>query len=335
MAREAFRPVNEVLYRFQVRFGLVLCGAPAPFPIQPDLTAIALMYRNRSMIADEVFPRVPVGKQDFKYFKHTLADGFTIPDTKVGRRSPPTQVEFTSTEVTASTQDYALDDSVPNEDLENAPAGYDPLGKATEFISNLIELDREQRAATLAFTAGNYAAGNQATLAGVTQWSDYTNSNPIDAILAALDLCVMRPNIMVMGQAVWTKVRQHPKVISSVYGGGSTSGAPITRDALAAVLEIDQVLVGQSFINTAKKGQTASLAGVWGKHASFMYRDSLASASRGTTFGFTAQFGGRIAGSFEDKDIGMRGGTRVRVGESVKEVITANDLGYFFQNAVA
>ena len=308
----------------------------APFPIQPDLTAIAIQYRNTDMIADQVLPRVPVGKQDFKYFKHTLADGFTIPDTKVGRRSPPTQVEFTATEQTASCIDYALDDSVPNEDIENAggvPNG-DPVTKATQYITNLIELDREQRAAGLVFANASYAAStNRATLSGTTQWSDYVNSNPIDAILTALDGCVMRPNLMVVGQSVWTKLRQHPKVIASIFGAVS-SGVP-TREQVAAVLELEQLLVGKSFINTTKKGQNATLARVWGKHAAFLYRDSLATAARGTTFGFTAQFGGRIAGSFEDKDIGMRGGLRVRAGESVKEVITANDLGYFFENAVA
>jgi hypothetical protein len=310
--------------------------APAPFPIQPDLTAIALMYRNTEMIADNVFPRVPVAKQDFKYFRHALADGFTIPDTKVGRRSPPTQVEFTATEVSSSCFDYALDDSVPNEDIENAGGmpGSDPVQKATMFASNLIELDREQRAATLAFTAANYAAGQQATLSGVSQWSDFVNSNPVDAILAALDICVMRPNIGVIGQAVWTKLRQHPKILAAVYGPGGNAGIA-TREQLASLFELDALYVGKSFVNTAKKGQTATLARVWGKHASFIYRDTLADASRGTTFGFTAQFGGRIAGSFEDRDIGMRGGTRVRVGESVRELITANDLGYFFQNAIA
>ncbi|MCC6193753.1 MAG: phage capsid protein, partial [Burkholderiales bacterium] len=179
-------------------------GAPAPFPIQPDLTAIAIMYRNKDMIADNVLPRVPVGKQDFKYLKHTLADGFTIPDTKVGRRSPPTQVEFSAVEVPASCVDYALDDSVPNEDIENAPPNYAPLGKAAEFVSNLIELDREKRAATLVFANGTYAASNRSTLSGTSQWSDFVNSNPISAILTALDACVMRPNIMIIGQAVWT-----------------------------------------------------------------------------------------------------------------------------------
>jgi hypothetical protein len=65
-----------------------------------------------------------------------------------------------------------------------------------------------------------------------------------------------------------------------------------------------------------------------------LYRDTFAGTS-GATFGFTAQWGSKVAGSIEDKDIGMRGGARVRVGESVAEVLCANDLGYFFQNAVA
>jgi hypothetical protein len=94
--------------------------------------------------------------------------------------------------------------------------------------------------------------------------------------------------------------------------------------------------VGQGFLNTAKKGQTPSLSRVWGKHAALIHRDGLAD-SRGnrTTFGFTAQWGERIAGTIRDPNVGMRGGTVVRVGESVAEVIAAPDLGYLFENAVA
>ncbi|MDT4884304.1 hypothetical protein FQZ97_1204280 [compost metagenome] len=73
----------------------------------------------------------------------------------------------------------------------------------------------------------------------------------------------------------------------------------------------------------------------WGPHAAFLYRDRLANNSGGTTFGFTAQWGTRISGSIEDGDIGLRGGQRVRVGESTKEVVCAPDLGYFFENAVS
>jgi hypothetical protein len=306
----------------------------APFPIQPDLTAIAVQYRNMNMIADGVLPRVPVAKMDFKYTLYTKGDAFTVPETRVHRRSPPNQVEFTASEASASTLDYALDDSIPNEDIENATPEMDPVAHATLYTTNLIELDREVRVAGLVFNGSSYAAGNQATLSGTGQWSDYTNSNPVSAILTSLDTMLMRPNVMVIGQAAWTVMRQHPKILSALYGPGGTTGIA-TREQFAALLELDEIYIGQSFVNTAKKGQTPVLSRVWGKHAAFLYREPLADTRRGTTFGVTAQFGTRIAGSFQDRDIGMRGGTRVRVGESVKELVTANDLGYFFQNVVA
>jgi len=306
----------------------------ATFPITPELTAIAIAYRNQSLIADEVLPIVPVGKQEFKYTKHTLADGFTIPDTKVGRKSAPNQVEFTGSEVTDSTVDHALDDPIPNADIDNAPPNFDPLGHSVEMIMNLIKLDREKRAADLVFASGNYAAANKITLAGASQFSDYANSDPIGIIGAGLDAVVMRPNNMVIGQAAWTKLRSHPDIVKAVLGNAGDKGM-VSRRAVADLFELDNLYVGRGFVNTAKKGQSVSLARVWGKHIVLFYRDSTANNQRGTTFGFTARWGSPVAGNEFDKNIGMRGGQMVRAGESVKEVIAASDLGYMIVNAVA
>lgn len=306
----------------------------APFPIDAHLTAIAVAYKNTALIADEVLPIVPVGKQEFKYMKYNLADGFTIPDSKVGRKSAPNQVEFSATEATDSTADYALDDVIPVADIENAPPNYNPVQYATEQIMALIKLGREKRAADLVFAAGNYGSSNKATLSGNDQWSDFTNSDPIKAILNALDACVMRPNIMVLGQAAWSVLRRHPKIVKAVNASGADAGVA-SRQAVADLLELQQILVGQSYLNTAKKGQTASVSRIWGKHAALIYRENVAGVQGGVTFGFTARWGSPIAGQFEDKKAGMRGGIVVRAGESVKELITANDLGYLFTNAVA
>lgn len=306
----------------------------APFPIQPELTAVAIAYRNQRLIADDVLPRVRVGKQEFKYMKYAQADAFTVPDAKVGRKSQPNQVAWSATEVTDSTNDYGLDDPVPYSDMDNAAPGQNPLLASVEFTTNLLQLAREVRASGLVFAAANYGAANKATLSGTSQWSDFTNSDPVQAHLAALDSCIMRPNIGVYGRATWTKLATHPKICKAVFGNNTDAGI-VTRRQFAELFELDEVFVGEGFVNTAKKGQAVSMARVWGKHASLIYRDKLATADRGTTFGFTAQFGDRIAGSIADPDIGIRGGERVRSAESVKELITANDLGYFFENAVA
>ncbi|CDF82143.1 hypothetical protein PKB_0775 [Pseudomonas knackmussii B13] len=305
----------------------------APFPIDPELTAIAIAYRNGRMIADDVLPRVPVGKQEFKYWKYDLADGFTVPNTLVGRKSKPNEVEFDATDATASTEDHGLDSPVPQSDIDNAPANYNPLGRAAEQVTNLIVLDREVRTSALVFNNSSYAAGNKVTLSGTDQWSD-ASSSPLPVITDALDSLVMRPNIGVFGRRTATFLRRHPKIVKA-YNGTLGDDGMVPLAFLQDLLELEQILVGEARINTAKPGQNPVLARAWGPHASFIYRDRLADSRNGTTFGFTAQWGGRISGSIPDPNIGMRGGQRVRVGESVKELISAGDLGYFFENAVA
>lgn len=307
----------------------------AAFPIQPELTAIAIAYKNRSLIADQILPRVPVGKQEFKYLKYNLAEGFTLPDTKVGRKSAPNKVEFTATEVTDSCVDYALDDPIPNADIENAPPNFDPRAVAVEGIMDLIKLDREVRVAAAVFDYTNsYGASNKQTLVGTSQFSDYTNSDPIGVLTAAIDGMIMRPTKITMGQAVWTKLRMHPKLVQAVFGNNQSNGI-LTREQFLALFELEELLVGASFLNSAKKGQTPSLARVWGKHISLTYSNQVAAQSGRTTFGFTAQWGSPIAGAEFDRNIGMRGGEVVRAGESVKEVICATDLGYMIKDAVA
>jgi len=306
----------------------------APFPITPELVAITIAYRNAKLIADNVLPRVPVGKQEFKYWRYSLGEGFTIPDTKVGRKSRPNEVEFSATETPDSTEDFGLDDPIPQADIDNAPPKHDPVGKAVEQLTNLVLLDREVRTASRVFNVNNYGSGNRVTLSGTSQFNDFTNSDPIRTIMDALDACIMRPNVMVIGRAVFSTLARHPRIVKAVLGNAGDSGIARRQD-IAELFELEEVLVGEAWLNTAKKGQPVSLARAWGKHISLVYRDLTADTRGGTTYGYTAQWGSRIAGANPDSNIGLRGGQRVRVGESVKEVICANDLGYFIQNAIA
>lgn len=308
--------------------------ANAPFPIEPTLTAIAIRYRNPALVADRVAPRFPVGKQEFKWLLHNMAEGFTVPDTRVGRRSRPAEVEFTATEQTSSTVDYGLDDPVPQSDIDNAPEGYDPLGRAVQGVTDLIELDREKRVADLVFNPASYAANQRQVLSGTDQWSDPT-SKPLHVIMDALDACVMRPNIGVIGQQAWTGLRRHPAIVKAVQANEGDSGAA-TLQQVADLLELEELIVGRGFLNTARRGQPANMQRVWGKNLALHYREAPELVDgRRPSFIQTAQWGNRIAGARPDPDIGLRGGQRVRVGESVREFVGAPDYGYLLQNVVA
>lgn len=308
--------------------------ANAPFPIQPELTQIALAYKNPQYIADMVLPRVGVGKQEFKYLSHTKAENYTIPDTTVGRKGRPNEVEFTATEVDSSTIDYGLEVGVPFSDIENAPVNYNPLGRNVEGLAELMLLDREKRVADYVFTAGNYGSSNKETLAGNDQWSDYTNSDPIKKIMAALDAGFVRPNHMVIGQTAWTALRQHPKIMKATNKNSGDAGIA-ARQAIAELFELQDIYVGQGRYNSAKPGQTASYGRLWTDSCLLFYKNPTAMPNMGVTFGLTAQWGGRVAMQWEDRNIGLRGGQRVRVGESVKELIMASDCAYLFSDCVA
>lgn len=306
----------------------------APFPIDVERTAIAIAYRNPAYIADAVLPRVPVGKKTFIYNSFPVAESFTLPDTRVGRRSPPNEVSFSATETSAACDDFGLDDPIPQDDIDNAVQGSDPVDRSTMQLTNYIQLNREVRTAALVFAAASYATGCKTTLSGTSQFSDFINSDPIGVIMAGLDACLMRPNIAVFGAAAWGKLSTHPKIVAAVNRNSGDKGIA-TRDDVAKLFELEDVLVGQGRLNTARKGQAVSLARVWGKHGALLYRDKLADTRGGLTFGFTAEYGTRIAGSKPDSNIGMRGGLRNRVGESVKELVVASQAGYFIEDAVA
>lgn len=310
---------------------------PAPFVVNPKLTAIAIAYTNAKLIADTVLPRVPVDTPSFLYSVFNKADSFTIPDTKVGRTSAVNQVDFSVTQSTASVDDHALDEVVPNRDKQIA-ASYgspiDPEAIAAEQVSDLLALGREQRAATLLTTPGNYAAANVTTLSGTSQWSDKTNSDPLVAMITAMDSMLMRPNVAVFSRVVATQLQTHPKLLAAFHGNQGTSGF-MPLEFLQTLLGLDEIVVGEGFVNTAKKGQTPTLARIWGKSAALLYRAPVSQSTNSMTFGITAQWGDRLSATYQDPKKGMRGSAIVRVGESVKELVLANDLGYLFQNAVA
>lgn len=304
--------------------------ATRPFPVDARLTAIALAYRNPdiTLIADDVLPRTPT-EAEFKWLEYDMAQGFTLPDTKVGRKSKPNEVDFKATEHQDRVIDYGLDDIVPNEDINDDNQGIDPLGTAAGYLSGLIDLGREVRVAAAVFNTANHT--HNVTLTSGNRWDD-DDIDPVPGISDGLDTPVMRPNIAVFGQTTWTKLRRNPFLVRAIKGQLATG--QISRQEFAEYFELQQVYVGAGFVNTAKKGQTAALSHVWGKHAAFIYRDRTAGPQAGVTYGFTAAKGNKVAGQIPEPTIGLEGAVRVRNGERVKEVICAKGLSYFFQTAV-
>jgi hypothetical protein len=293
-----------------------------------------------------VLPRVGVGGREFKYQVINTADFYILPDTQVGRKGVPNQVEFGTTEQASFVLDQGLQSLIPQEDIDAASSNlftWDPVAQATINDTRLIAKKREKRVADLIFNTASYTSANRVTLSGSDQWSDAT-SDPIDAIIAKLDAMLIRPTMGIFGREGWSKFRFHPKVTSrlgsAIYGNTPTTGAaapPASLQAVADLLELDEILVGEDWINTAKKGQTPSMQRVWGKHAAFLHQEPVVATTEGiATFGYTAEYGTRVTSTNQMRpgELGLRGGLAVVTGESVREVLTAQDCGFLFSNII-
>lgn len=313
------------------------------YPSNPVLTALYVGYKQAEHVADEVVPRSQVLTKTFEYNKYDVGDEFTAPDTLVGRTSAPNQVEFGGTKLSATVSDQGLDAPVTQDEIDQwdaaqqagLAAGLSPLTRATMLVKKAVDNRREKRVADLVFNPNNYGVNNKQTLAGTSQWSDFANSDPLSYLLRKFDAMIMRPNFGVIGREVATELQLHPKVVANIYGSASTQGM-VSLEDIARKLGLRKLVVGDARVNVAKPGQAAVMSRCWGKHAAFHYQEPEASLQGGgTTYCLTGQWGSPVAWDDFDKKIGLRGGRMVRAGESVVELVTANDLGYFVQNAVA
>ncbi len=254
-----------------------------PFPVDPVITAIAIGYRNQAqdLIADQVLPRVPVLGERYKWTEYPLAEHFTVPDTEVGRRGRVNRVEFSGVERTGGTQDYGLEDAIPISDINEAEGQrrrglglIDPEKISAEGLTDLVLLDREVRVAAVAQNPDNYAPTRRLVLSGSDRFSDYDRSKPIDVLKRGFaSTLIYRPNTMSMGRDVWTFLSSHPHIVNAVKGNLSSRGivSPEEFVRLFAGEGLKRLLIGESFVNIARKGQPEQLSRVWGKSIQLHY----------------------------------------------------------------
>ena len=104
----------------------------------------------------------------------------------------------------------------------------------------------------------------------------------------------------------------------------------MSPQALADLLDLEEVIIGAAGKESATEGQTSSLSYIWGKHAWLIYRPKTATIKQ-IAFGYFFQYK-RTTDKWYDND---REGTFVRVHDYYAREIVSADAAYLIKNAVA
>lgn len=302
--------------------------------VDPVLTNISLAYTNDAYVAEMLFPSVPVAKQSGQHFVYDRGR-FRSVDNK--RASGVNSKEVTlnlSLGGTYFAEDHALKEFVPDEDVDNAVAPADPFADATENVTELHMVAREDELAGVLTDTAQLTQNT--TLSGTSQWSDYSNSDPIADLRTGMQTVhssiYINPNTLILGKQVYDKLVDHPAFIERLKY--SALGV-MTPELIARVVGVDRVIVAAAGKNTAKEGQTDAMSYIWGKNAILAYiapRVSPKMITLGLTYAWKQRQVERQRGADEED----RKGTYVRVGNHYydQEIVSAL-AGYLVKTAVA
>jgi hypothetical protein len=324
--------------------------------------SIAFMQNPAAFVADQVFPNVPVLKQSDRYYTYSRAD---FNRDTMRKRASGTESAGGGWRVD-NTPSYFADIWALHKDIEdpiraNADSPIDLDRDSTMFLAQQALINREVNWAANYFTTGIWT-GSAVDVTGVTaspagntvlQWND-PNATPITDVRTNADKIHLadggfRPNKLVLGRQVWSKLEDHGSITDRIkYGASPGAPAIVTKQAVAALMEIDSVLVMDAVKNSGAESSSEvagtinageSPAFIGGKAALLLYAasaPSLLTPTGGYTFSWTGYLGaggmGQRVKRFRMEHLAS---DRVEMEMAYTQKLVAPEMGTFFTTIVA
>lgn len=337
--------------------------SPSDVHVNRPLTniSIAYMQAQSNFVADKVFPNVPVLKQSDLYFRYDRSDFWR---NQFEKRAPGAESAGSGWKIDSS-QSYHCHVWALHKDIDDQTRGNEdsPLQGDTDttlFLSLQAMISREVNWAAAYFTTGLWTGidGTNGDITGsatspgsneALQWND-ASSTPIEDVTDNATLIQqrtgLRPNKLVLGRQVWDKLKNHADIVDRIkYSGGVSNATPaiVSRQAVAALMEIDEVLVADGIQVTSKENKdfetSMTTAFIAGKNALLVYANpnpSLRMPSGGYTFSWTGYLG---AGSMGQRVSRFRmehlKSDRVEEEMAYDQKLVSADCGIFFSGIVA
>ena len=305
---------------------------PAARVIDPILSTAARGYMNPQLVFRALFPVVTTGARGGTRIEFDRTD-FRKVNTRRAPGAATQHIQFGHEGKKFALTQHRLMGKVPVETAEEAMAvpGIDLGMRSVTGVQNIIGLEREIDAATIVRATATYDAAHVATLAGNAQWSnDASNptANVMDAVETIRAATGMRPNTVVMGGAVYSKIRTHPDVLQQIrYDGGKQIAS---KEDLAQLWDIDRVVCGDAIY----VDEDDTPADVWGKDVIIAYT-AVGSISRyEPSFGYGYNLAGTPMVEQAYYDRGNNSWLYPVTEEWTNEVV-GNDSGYLIKNTIA
>lgn len=230
-----------------------------PLPSQVHKSAalsnISIGYRNQMFIADRVFPHVPVTKQSDYFFKFLKGAWFRNEAAVRGPGGAAARSGYKVSSDTYQCKEYAMAHPIPIELINNADLAIRPWATGVRFATNAVMLAKEVLVADMCCTTGNWTTSDDVN----GEWAHDAGTNTfitdvLDGKETIRQLIGVYPNVLVIDAKTFRELKQVSDIIDRIkYTGTSGKPADVTPQTLAALFELDEVLIGGALKNTAEE----------------------------------------------------------------------------------
>lgn len=313
------------------------------------LANVSVAYRNRSYIADRVFPVIDGVDPTAKIARYLKGAWFRDEAAIRGPGAEAARGGFPVDWISFTALEYAFAKEVTDEDRRFAQSRMapplQPDQDSIEFCADKIDLKKERRVAALikeTAWSGQAAGGEDAE--GLWAPNDATNTFITD-VLARIETIRsntgLAPNILVIDFATYNTLKKLDALLDRIK---YTQRGILSTDLIAAMFDLDEVLIGEAIYSTAKEAKAGtdwSSANVWeqnaGKGSAFLFYRPPSVGLKVPTAGVQARV--PYEGGAARRTTTWREASRhqdvYEVAEMTAIVATGTDLGFMWKDTIA
>jgi hypothetical protein len=320
--------------------------------------SLAFMQASTNFVADRVFPVVSSSKQSDLFFTYDRGE---FNRDEMEERAPATESAggtYTIGQDSYFARVRAFHRDIPDQVRANADDPINLEAEAARYVTLKGMIKREVTWTTSYFTATGtpgttwtFEVDGDATATAVASfdptsatdnhklfWSDAA-STPIEDVRQGkrfvLESTGFAPNKITLGRDVFDALLDHPDIVGRLDRGQTPTGPAIAaRESIAALFELDEVLVMDAIQNTADKGQANASSFIGTNNALLSYSPAspgIMTPSAGYTFSWTGYTGATGNGTrvkrFRMDHIEA---DRVEIDMAYDQKLVSADLGYIF-----
>jgi len=303
---------------------------------RPDLQQAIDEYVDEqdAFIGLKVAPTVEVLHQAADYPIIPIEALLSIPDTKRAPRGHYARSDWDFEMDTYSCSENGFEEVIDDVEVNLYSRYFDVEQICAKRAMGIVLRNQEKRIADMVFNTANFTE-----VSPTHEWDDAANAVPMTDVklghIAIKNATGLRANTLIISWSTFLDLGINAQILDRIkYTNPGVSRGELSPAMLALAFEVDQVLVGGGRYNTAKKGQTASLADIWSNEYAMLCRvengPDITQPCLVRTFLWTADSPTNVVVESYRED--QSRGDVIRIRHNTDEEFIIPDCGYLMDN---